>query len=322
MTIRTGLLGGIIKFPIWIKSSLALLPALLLAAAEPPSAVQDAQTTIRAEVALVNVVFSVVDRNNRSVPGLRAEDFMVFEDKQPQTIEYFSDLSKGSDVPLTIALLIDTSGSVKNKLEYEKETASEFFKTVLRKGKDLALIIQFDSEVNLVQDFTDDTGRLMDALDTLVAGNSTSLYDAIYLAVEEKLKGETGRKIVVAITDGEDTSSKLRKEDAVESAQKNDVLIYGIGIRSDMGTNFGVLKKFAEETGGTFFSPRARLPEIQAAFRAIGEDIKGQYSLAYRSTNPKRDGSFRTIDIRSKVSGVKVRARKGYYATKTKETTG
>jgi Ca-activated chloride channel family protein len=319
MTIRIGLVRRIVKFPVRLRCLVLMLPALLSGADGLP---QDPRTTIRAEVALVNVIFSVVDRDNRRVSGLKAEDFMVYENKQAQTIEYFSDLSKGSEVPLTIALLIDTSGSVKNKLEYEKETAAEFLKTVLRKGKDLALIIQFDSEVNLVQDFTDDTGRLVDALDTLEAGNSTSLYDAIYLAVEEKLKGETGRKIVVAITDGEDTSSKLKREDAIESAQKNDVLIYGIGIRSDMGTNFGVLKRFAEETGGTFFSPRARLPEIQAAFRAIGEDIKGQYSLAYRSTNPTRDGSFRTIEIRSKISGVKVRARKGYYATKPKEVTG
>ncbi len=282
----------------------------------PGAAPQSEQTTIRTEVALVNVIFSAVDRNNHRVSGLKKDDFLVFEDKQPQTIDYFSDLSEGSSVPLTIALLLDTSGSVKTKLDYEKETAAEFFKTILRKSKDLALIIQFDSDVNLVQDFTDDPERLIAAMDTLEAGNSTSLYDAIYLAVSEKLKGETGRKIVIVITDGEDTSSKLRKEEAIETAQKNDVLIYGMGVRGDFGTNFGVLKKFAEETGGTFFSPRARFADIQAAFKAIGEDIQGQYSLAYRSTNPKRDGTFRNIEIRSKTSGVRIRARKGYYAPK------
>lgn len=277
---------------------------------------QEPQATIRAKVELVNVFFSVVDRHNRFVSGLSAEDFMVFEDRQPQKIEYFSNLSKGSDVPLTIALLIDTSGSVKDKLQYEKATAAEFLDKVLRKGKDLALLIQFDSEINLVQDFTDDSKRLIDALDSLRAGNSTALYDAIFLAVDEKLKSETGRKVIVVITDGEDTSSKLRKEVAVEAAQRSDVMIYGIGIRGEFGADFGVLKSFAKETGGEFFSPRARPAEVQAAFRAINEELNGQYSLAYVSTNKRRDGAFRAIEIRSKLNGVRIRARKGYYAPK------
>ncbi len=278
---------------------------------------QGPQTTIRAEVALVNVVFTASDRSGRHVPGLKADDFTILEDKRPQKIEYFSELDKGSEVPLTIALLIDTSGSVKSKLDFEKETAAEFFRDVLRKNRDLALIIQFDSDVNLVQDFTSETKLLIDALDTLQAGNSTSLYDAIYLAAEDKLKGETGRKVIVVITDGEDTSSKLKDRAAIEAAQKDDVLIYGIGVRSEMGTNFGVLKKFAEETGGMFFSPRARFQEIQAAFRAIGEDLQGQYSLAYSSSNSKQDGSFRSIELRCKLPGIRIRARKGYYAPRS-----
>ncbi len=287
--------------------SVCFLPAVLAA--------QQPQTTIRTEVALVNVVFSAQDSHDRLVRGLKADDFLVFEDRQPQKIEYFSDLSKG-EVPLTIALLIDTSGSVKNKLPFEKETAAEFFREVLRRNKDLALIIQFDSEVNLVQDFTEDPNLLISALETLQAGNSTALYDAIYLAVDEKLRFETGRKVIVVITDGDDTSSKLRKEDAIVAAQKNDVLIYGIGVRGEYGANFGVLKKFAEETGGSFFSPHAKLSEIQAAFKAIGEDLQGQYSLAYRSTNQKKDGTFRSIEVRCKQRGVRVRCRRGYYAPK------
>ncbi len=278
---------------------------------DPPT---PAQTTIRAEVALVNVVFSAVDRRNRPVPGLTAGDFLLFEDRQPQKIDFFSDLQRSAEVPLTIALLIDTSGSVKSKLEFGKRTASEFFRSVLRRNKDLALIIQFDSDVNLVQDFTDDPRRLSNALETLQAGNSTSFYDAVFLAVEEKLKHEAGRKAIVVITDGEDTSSKLSQAQAVEAAQRHDVLIYGIGVRGTLGANFGVLKKFAEETGGSFFSPRARLSELAEAFRTIGEELKGQYSLAYRSSNTRRDGSFRRIELRCKKSGVTVRARQGYYA--------
>lgn len=278
---------------------------------------QDPQTTIRAEVALVNVVFTAMDRKGRPVHDLKIDDLQIFENREPQKIEYFGPLGKASEVPLTIALLIDTSGSVKDKLDFEKATAAEFFKEVLRPNKDLALIIQFDADVNLVQDFTQNQEDLLNALDSLKAGNSTALFDAVFLAAEEKLKKEVGRKVMIVITDGEDTSSKIRKEEAIQAAQRNDVLIYGIGVQGEeFGTNFGVLKKFAEETGGAFFSPHAKLSEIQAAFRAIGEEIQGQYSLAYSSTNKKKDGSFRSIDLRCKVSSVRVRARKGYYAPK------
>jgi Ca-activated chloride channel family protein len=277
---------------------------------------QQPQTTIRAEVALVNVVFTAVDKKGHPVHGLKADDFLIFENRQPQKIEYFSSLGKGSEVPLTIALLIDTSGSIKNKLDFEKETAAEFFKEILRPNKDLAMIIQFDADVNLVQDFTQRQEDLLRALESLKAGNSTSLYDAIYLAAEEKLKEEVGRKVMVVITDGDDTSSKVSREEAIEAAQRDDVLIYGIGVRSEDFVP-GVLKKFAEETGGAFFSPHAQLAEIQAAFRAIGEDIQGQYSLAYSSTNKKKDGTFRSIDLRCKKRGVRVRTRRGYYAPKS-----
>lgn len=276
---------------------------------------QEPPATIRAEVALVNVVFTALDKRGRPAGGLKVDDFEVFEDGKPQRIEYFSPLGRESEVPLTIALLIDTSGSVEDKLEFEKTTAAEFFKEILRPNRDLALIIQFDSDVNLVQDFTQDQDSLINSLKGLRAGNSTALYDAVYLASEEKLRGEIGRKVIVAITDGDDTSSKVRREEAIEAAQKHDVLIYGIGVRAaGYSSNFGVLKKFAEETGGAFFSPRAEFEELQSAFRAIGRDIQGQYSLAYSSTNQKKDGSYRSIKLRCKVGGVQIRARKGYYA--------
>jgi len=275
---------------------------------------QEPQTLIRTEVGLVNIIFTAIGKNGRPVPGLKAKDFQVFDNKQPRKIEYFSDLGKDSETPLTIALLIDTSGSVKDKLEYEKTTAAEFFKEILRPKKDLALIIQFDSEVNLVQDFTQNYGDLLSGLDTLRAGNSTSLYDAVYLAADEKLKHETGRKAMVVIADGEDNASKVRKEEAIEAAQRGDVLIYGIGVQTE-NSSFRVLKKFAEETGGAFFSPHARPSEIREAFRSIGEDLQGQYSLAY-DLNAKKDGSFHQIEIRCNADGVRVRARSGYYAPK------
>jgi len=280
---------------------------------------QNIPTTIRTEVALVNVIFTATDRKGKSLSGFKAEDFLVFEDRKPQRIEYFSDWTRESDIPLTVALLLDTSGSVKTRLNYEKRTAAEFFENALRRNKDLALIIQFDSDVNLVQDFTDDPKVLTAALDTIRAGNTTALYDAIFLAVQDKLKEETGRKVIVAITDGSDTSSKVSESEAIEIAQRNDVLIYGIGVRGEAQVNFGILKRFAEETGGSFFSPNSNLEEIRAAFRAIGENLRRQYSLAYRSTNEKRDGGFRSIELRCRIPGVRIQTRKGYYAANAKQ---
>ncbi len=301
------------------KSALACVFASLALAA--PLAAhfrveQQPQAVYRTSVELVNVVFTVTDRNGKTVSGLKADDFQVFEDKKQQKIDYFNDWTRGSEAPLTVALLVDTSGSVKSKLSYEKQTAAEFFKEVLRKNRDLALVIQFDSDVSLVQDLTEDINRLTSALETLRAGNSTSLYDAIYLAVDEKLKDEVGRKVIVIITDGTDTSSKMTERDAIEAAQRNDVLIYGIGVRGDVRDSFRVLEKFAAETGGCFFSPGARMSEIRNAFHSISQDLQGQYSLAYRSTNQTHDGSFRTIEVRCKAPGVRIRARKGYYAPK------
>ncbi|MBP1594900.1 MAG: uncharacterized protein H6Q05_277 [Acidobacteria bacterium] len=299
------------RFCIWLLTAGMSLSTF---AQKPPETAQRPQTTIRAEVALVNVIFTASGRDGKPVAGLNPGDFLVFEDGKPQQVLHFSDWTQGSEVPLTIALLIDTSGSVKNRLEYEKQTAAEFFRQVLRKNMDLALVIQFDSDVNLVQDFTDDQERLAAALETLRAGNSTSLYDAVFLAVEEKLKPETGRKVIVVITDGTDTSSRVAEKEAIEVAQRNDVLIYGIGVRGDYSANFGVLKKFAEDTGGRFFSPSSNLEEIRDSFRAIGEDLKGQYSLAYQSSNQKKDGKFRKVELRCNVPGVRIRTRKGYYA--------
>ena len=300
-----------------IKAILAVTALASLGAAALPrtgSVAATQQTTIRTEVALVNVIFSAIGRNGKAVSGLKSEDFLITEDNKPQTIDYFNDWTKESELPLTIALLIDTSGSVKSKLEYEKQTAAEFLKSALRPNQDLALIIQFDSDVNLVQDFTDDPDRLVSALDTLRAGNNTALYDAVYLAVDEKLRHETGRKVMVIITDGTDTVSKIKEKEAIETAQRHDVLIYGIGVRGDVPVSFNVLEKFAKDTGGNFFSPGFRLKEIAEAFDSIREELRGQYSLAYRSTNPKRDGAFRRISLRCKVPGITIRARRGYYA--------
>ena len=275
------------------------------------------QVLYKARVSLVNVVFSVTDKKKRFVNKLTESDFEVYEDGIKQNIDYFSNFSKTGEVPLTIALLLDTSGSVKDKLQLEIDTASEFLRNVLRPSKDLALLMQFSSEVELVQDFTEDVGKLESALNTLRGGGGTALYDAIYLAVEQKLKHEAGRKVIVVLSDGDDNQSQTSKNEAITFAQKGDVLIYGIGVRSDaFRADFGVLKDFAKDTGGRFFRAKANFRELQAAFQEINQDLKNQYGIAYSPANAKQDGTFRKIKVRCLTKSYTVKARSGYYAPK------
>ncbi len=290
--------------------SALLLATIFMTAGEP----ERPQTIIKTEVALVNVVFSALDRRNRLVPGLNGGDFLVFEDRVPQTIQRFSAAS-GSDVPLTIALLIDTSASIRDMLDDEKQAAAEFLRGVVCKGKDLALLIEFNSEVNLVHDFTHNPEELIASMQSLRVGGSTALYDGVLFAVSEKLKSEMGRKVIVLITDGGDTVSNASQEAAIETAQQRDVLIYGIGFRSHyFDAKFEALTRLADETGGQFISPRATLGQMQDAFQSIRKELQAQYSLAYTSTNTNRDGSYRSIQVRCKRGGVQIRTRKGYYA--------
>jgi len=162
--------------------------------------------TISVNVDLVNILFTVADRKGKFVTNLRKDDFRVSEDEKAQMITNFS---SETDLPLTIALLVDTSGSVRDKLRFEQEAAIEFFYSTLQRTKDKALIISFDSGVDLLQDFTDDPEKLADAVRKIRAGGGTSLYDAIYLAVSQKLKGQSGRRVVILITDGDDNSSRV-----------------------------------------------------------------------------------------------------------------
>jgi len=291
-----------------------LVAAILLAGSVSTGVPGQTQTTIRAEVALVNVVFSAFDRHNREVPGLNAADFLVFEDRVPQKIQLFSSTSTGDD-PLAIAFCIDMSSSMQDKLEDEKKAAADFFRSVIRREKDKALLIQFNSAVEIVHDFTSNPEELINAMQSLEAGGSTRLYDALYLAANEKLKNVPGRKVIVVLTDGEDTASDRGEGTVIETAQKQDVLLYGIGIRSDYyKANFDVLKEFARETGGQFFSLRANREEMEYAFRTIFSELQNQYSLAYMSTNMRHNGAFRSIQVLCRKPGIRIRARNGYYA--------
>src|SRR5437879_6995637 len=207
------------------RSNSAPVPANAAAAAASSTDDQ----TLSVNVDLVNILFTVADRKGKFVTNLRKDDFRVFEDEKAQMI---TNCSSETDLPLTIALLVDTSGSIRDKLRFEQEAAIEFFYSTLRRGKDKALVISFDSGVDLLQDYTDDPEMLSDAVRKIRAGGGTSLYDAIYLAVNEKLTNQPGRRVLILISDGDDNSSRTSLTETLEVAQKNFVTIYGISTNS------------------------------------------------------------------------------------------
>jgi VWFA-related protein len=271
--------------------------------------------TISVNVDLVNVLFTVFDKKGKFITTLTKDNFKVFEDDRPQEITNFS---KETNLPLTIALLIDTSGSIRDKLRFEQEAAIEFFYSTLRRGTDKGMLITFDSGIDLLQDYTDDPQKLADAVKKIRAGGGTSLYDAVYLAAKEKLAGQQGRRVIILISDGDDNSSRISMTEALEIAQRNDVSIHSISTNAaesrsrnnDRGDK--VMKKFADETGGKVFFP-FRLQELAEDFQNISEELRAQYTLAYRSTNARTDGAFRRIRIDVADKRYKVRARSGYY---------
>jgi Ca-activated chloride channel family protein len=246
---------------------------------------------------------------------LEKEAFTVYEDSKLQEIMYFGRESGEDAQPLNVILLVDTSGSVKDKLRFEQAAASIFLEETLRPKKDLAAVVQFDSEINLVQDFTYDLKLLEHSIEDIQAGGATKLYDAIWVSVSELLRHEVGRRLLVVLSDGDDTQSVTKDDEAIKVAQDHDVMIFGIGIRGGRSrSNFGKLKEFARETGGLFFNSKASLAELQEAFAKINQAVKNQYSIGYVSTRPQLDGSFREVEVKVKGRGLKVSHRKGYYA--------
>jgi VWFA-related protein len=294
---------------------------------------QDAQQNpvIRSQVSLVNLFVTVRDKSKRIVTDLKQDDFKVFEDGQPQQIAFFS---KEVTLPITLAMLLDTSGSEQFMLGAIQDAGGRFMDRVLRKG-DEALVMSFDSDVDLLSDFTDDRGQLDRAIRKArinipsagSVGNNpgpigsrqitgTALYDAIYLACNEKLNTEAGRKAIVIVTDAQDEGSKVKLEEAVEAAQRTDTVVHILLVGdSRFGINGSVARKVTEETGGRsiYVNNEKHLAE---AFDQISEELRSQYTVGYYPTNATRDGKFRKIKVDMTNHDLKVLARKGYYAPK------
>ena len=296
---------------------LTLLPVVFPPVHSEYHAQQRDDQTLSVNVDLVNLVFTVFDRKGKFITNLNQGRFRVFEDNRSQTITNFS---KETNLPITVVLLIDTSGSIRDKIRFEQDAAIEFFYTTLRRGADRGLVISFDSGVNLLQDYTDDPEVLANAVRRIRAGGGTSLYDALYLAASEKLAAQQGRRVIILISDGDDNSSRTSMAETLEEAQRNDVVMYAISTNAGSGSRSRdqergdrVLKKFAEETGGKVFFP-SRLQELSADFQNISEELRAQYTLAYRPANVQRDGTFRKVRIQVADRNYQVRARNGYYA--------
>lgn len=324
----------------------SLLMPLALFAQKPDQQDDQSVQTLKVNVNVVNLFFNVKDKRGALIPNLAKTDFDIFEDGKPQTIKYFS---SESNQPLTLGLLIDSSASQERVLEDEKVAGAQFLREVLRKD-DLAFVISFDVNVDLLQDYTNDASMLRHAMNRakinsggaggglpglgggpLPTSNNprgTLLYDAVYLAANEKLSHEVGRKAMILLTDGEDQGSQMRTAQAIEAAQKADAIVYVIMIADrwfygGMGySGDRQMKKLTEETGGRVINAGNKPEKLKEAFDQIATELRSQYNIGYTPTNNARDGSFRKVEIKPKGKDLKIQARQGYYAPDGKRDNG
>lgn len=282
-----------------------------------PVADTEAKKPIVVDVDLVNVIFSVFDKKGKVIADLDQKEVRIREDDEQQTITNFT---RETDVPLAIALLIDTSTSIRDKLRVEQEAAIDFFHTTVRRRMDRAMLMSFDSTVDILQPFIDDPDQLTKAVRKLKPGGGTKMFDAIQVACQEHLKKESGKnRVLVLISDGDDNMSFEQLDSTIQAAHRADVAIYAISTNTSgffgmaAPKNDKVLKRLAEETGGRVFFPK-KLDEMAVNFQEISLELRNQYSVAYRSTNRRRDGGFRGIRIDTDRKDTKVQHRKGYFA--------
>ena len=274
--------------------------------------------SFRAKVDVVDVSCIVRDRRGRYVEDLTRHDFQVYEDGVRQELLFFHREQSRTERSLSVALVMDSSASVKDKLAFEQQAAIEFFGEILTRQGESGAVVQFDSDVRLLHDFSTDPSKLAEAIMEVRAEGATRLYDAIWVTVRDLLRHRDGLRILLVLSDGADTRSAVSWERAIRAAQSHDVVIYGIGVKSSgFDADFDKLKSFARATGGRFVNSKANLKRLRQAFNGIRRDLGNQYSLGYVSSNSETDGSFRKIRVSLARSGLKVRHREGYYAAES-----
>src|SRR5579864_830056 len=288
--------------------------------AQPPAqapAKPDDPARFTSDVTRVQLLFTVSDKKGRFVSDLTKQDFEIFESKKPQSITEFT---AETDLPLRLAILVDTSNSIRDRFKFQQEAATDFVNTVIRQGEDKAVIVSFDTSAELVADLTGDTQKLANAIQSLRPGGGTALYDAIFFACRDKLMQDQPkfkfRRAMVILSDGEDNESRWTREQALEMAHKADVVIYAISTnRSGIETDGDkVLKYYSEQTGGQAFFP-FKAQDLSQDFENIANELRHQYNVLYKPEPLKMDDLYHPVDV--KVKGRKdliVRARHGYYA--------
>jgi VWFA-related protein len=312
---------------------------------QPDQAQQDSQepvATFKANANVVQLFFNVKDKHGMLIPNLTKEDFEIAEDNKPQTIKYFT---AESNLPLTLGIMIDASGSQRNVLDMEKQVGGAFLKQILT-DKDEAYVISFDISVDLLQDFTRDVHRLQNALNKAKINSDftsgvpgigggpipqqnspgTLLYDAVYLSAHDMLAKEVGRKAMILLTDGQDEGSRLKIKDAIEAAQKADAIVYVLlcadrGFYGGVGIGYygeGEMRKLTEQTGGRVINVGNKFDKLRDAFDQIASELRSQYNIGFTSTNTKLDGAYRKLEIKNK-QNYKIQARAGYYAGKEQD---
>ena len=328
----------------WVLTSLAAQaqqPSPPLPPVAPPAEPQTKTSTeplpqqktpaITSTTGLVHLVATVMDRHRDFITDLDQADFKVLEDGAPQDIRYFG---RETDLPLRIGVLLDTSNSIRPRLDFEKDAALDFLQHVLRRNKDQAFVMTFDNEPEVIQDYTGDLALLTDAIRKQRAGGGTALNDAIYRAAEKLVnppvpKGANPeiRRVMVVISDGNDNLSDHALSEAVDSTIRAEAVMYCISTNTDWLALDGdkprkihveggdkVLEQFADQSGGRVFYPY-KVDDLAQSFVDIGDELRSQYFIAYSPNNPQASGQYRKIDVQIDRKGLQVRTRKGYYAT-------
>ncbi len=275
-----------------------------------------AEAIIRVEVLRVPLLFTVTDKKHHFITDLEKEDFEVVDNSEKQTITQFA---RESDLPLRIGIIMDTSNSIRGRFRFEQEAAIEFIRGVLSDGKDRAFLVGFDTQAELLVDYTNDPEELANGVRSLRAGGGTSLHDAIYYASRDKLPEdqplEQYRRALIVIGDGEDNQSTVTRDMALEMAHKAEAVIYTISTNRSGQRVDGdrTMKYFAEQTGGLSFHPfQAR--DLEQSFADIANELRHQYFILYSPSSMIADGSFHKIKVKANVKNTLVRVRTGYYA--------